>query len=477
VDVAGSGRRNTRDVALLASYGAASLVLIGAYPFLPGGWRDVDLLVVSVGAAACLAYGRRAVRPDARRPWTLLLWALFVFVVANLVLLVPDGGAVAARWLLAAAGNLLVLVAALTMVLRRGGSDLGGVIDAGVIALAAGSLLWAVLPHRLGPDETVPAQLNLFVVVFALTGVLGALLRLLQTATEPHTALWWLLPAIGLSITGNVVLSLAGGAPALGSAATMLFMAATTATGLFGLDPTGPVLAYPQATSVERLSAGRLTFLGIAVALTPVAIGIRELLAGDSGGLLLAAQGCIVAVLVMVRIGLLSAQRSSAEQALAHQAAHDPLTHLLNRREFITKVRTEIDRNARCSVLFCDLDGFKLINDRFGHDAGDALLIEVAQRLRACVAPPHLISRFGGDEFVILLSDASPGQAQATRECIETALHGPFRPAAAAGVRVSIGMAHAGHGCDPEHLIRSADRAMYREKESRRNDESNITER
>ena len=336
---AGDGGWRGRDTLLASSYGTASLILSTLYPFLPSVWAGAALLLVSIAAAAGVAYGRRSVRSDRRRPWTLLLWALVAFVAANLVRSFADDAAIGVSWLLDATGNLLLLAAALTMILRRSTGNLGGVIDAAVIALAAGSLLWVLLPHRLGPDQSLPAQLNLFVVVFALTGVLGALLRLARTTTAPSTALWWLLPAIGLSIAGNVVLSVAAGVPQLAAIATVCFLAATTATGLFGLDPTGARLADVRTTSPERLSAGRLAFLSAAVAVIPIVVGTREQIAGDAGGLLLAAQGALIAAFVMARVSLLAAQRTRAEQALEHQATRDPLTHLLNRREFVTRLR------------------------------------------------------------------------------------------------------------------------------------------
>src|SRR5690606_34587207 len=108
VDAAG-GRRGLR-----RGYGLVSLALTGLYPLLSEGWRGINLIVACAGAAACVLYGRRAVRRDRRRPWTLLVWALVVFAVANLMLVVPDERAIAAGRLIDAVGNLLVLTAALT---------------------------------------------------------------------------------------------------------------------------------------------------------------------------------------------------------------------------------------------------------------------------------------------------------------------------------------------------------------------------
>jgi diguanylate cyclase (GGDEF)-like protein len=454
----------------LRGYAVASLALIAAHPFLPDEWGDASLVVAITGAAACVVYGRRAVRPEARRAWTLLLCALGVVAVGNLVPLVAGQSGVAAGWLLDAVGNLLVLAAGLALIARHQTRDLGGVIDAAVIALAAGSLLWVLLPHGLGSDHSFPAQLNLFVVVFALTGVLGALMRLVYTAEGTGFAAWWLIGAIGLAIAGNVVLSLAGTNPVALDGATTLFIASLTATGLFGLDPSAPRLAYVKLAHRDQLSVRRLVSLAVAVAVIPVAIGLRDVIAGDVGGVLLAIQGSLVAVGVMARVGILAAQCTRAEQALEHQATHDPLTHLPNRREFFAQLRHHLGRGARCVLLFCDLDNFKMINDRYGHDTGDALLVEVARRLVASIGPRQLACRFGGDEFVVLLVDATPAEIEASRARIVHALQRPFEQAEAGVIGVSIGVAEAGDDRDPEHLIKTADRAMYRAKPSRTRD-------
>jgi diguanylate cyclase (GGDEF)-like protein len=469
VEAAGSGQQERRR-RLRRGYVVASLGLIVVHPLLPSAWADVTLFIACGGAAACVFLGRRAVEPGSRTPWTLLLCALAVFVASNVALVAPDRRVVALGWLIDAVGNLLALAAALALIVRRGARDLGGIVDAAVIAFAAGGVLWAVLPRRLGSDGGFTAQIDLFVAVFALSGVLGALLRLTRTATEPGSALSWLLAAIGLAVAGNVVSSIGGGEPAPEEIAAMLFLGTFTAVGLFGLDPSGPRLMYPQAVlRAEQLSSARLVLLGAAVAVIPAVIGARLLLAGNPAGLLLTAQGALVAALVMVRIGILGAQRTRAERALAHQATHDPLTHLPNRRELIRRLRHELSRgDTRCALLYCDLDEFKPINDQFGHDAGDRLLVDVAHRLRSCIDQPHTVSRFGGDEFVILLIDVSRAQAEAIGDCVSTALSHPFEPVGGAGLVISIGIAQADGVRDPEQLIQRADHAMYEAKEAHR---------
>jgi diguanylate cyclase (GGDEF)-like protein len=397
-----------------------------------------------------------------------LLWALGLEVAANAALLVPDPRVRSAGWLLDAAGDLCALAAAFALVVRRGARDLGRVADAAVIGLAAGSVLWGTLPGRLGSDRSLTAQLDLLVGVFALTGAFGGILVLARTAIGPRSALWWLLAALSLAIGGNIVSSVGGGAPLSLTVAAMIFMGVFTAVGLFGLDPTGPRLVYPQARAVsERLSVGRLAFLGAAVAAVPIVAGTHGLLSGNLAGLMLTLQGALVAGVVMARIGILGVERSRAEQALAYQATHDPLTQLPNRREFVTRLREESARGRRCTLLFADLDEFKAVNDKFGHDAGDQLLVDVAKVLRTCVREPYVVSRFGGDEFVILLTDASESDAQAVRSCIMAALNRPFAAVNGARVAASVGIAHADRQPNPEELIKAADHAMYEIKPRR----------
>src|SRR6266536_556560 len=99
-------------------------------------------------------------------------------------------------------------------------------------------------------------------------------------------------------------------------------------------------------------------------------------------------------------------ERSEAQARLAHQAAHDALTGLPNRVFFLDRAGHALDRTRRShssvAVLFCDLDGFKVVNDSLGHDAGDRLLGELARRMQEVVRPGDTVARFGGDEFTVL---------------------------------------------------------------------------
>ena len=99
------------------------------------------------------------------------------------------------------------------------------------------------------------------------------------------------------------------------------------------------------------------------------------------------------------------------EEALKHVAHHDPLTGLANRALFYEQLALGLTRARRSqkilAVLYLDLDGFKYVNDTLGHAAGDKLLTSVAGRLKSCVRESDVVSRMGGDEFVVLLSDIS----------------------------------------------------------------------
>jgi diguanylate cyclase (GGDEF)-like protein len=155
---------------------------------------------------------------------------------------------------------------------------------------------------------------------------------------------------------------------------------------------------------------------------------------------------------------------------LAHEASHDALTELPNRRRFTEQLEERSGRGRPgdlIAVLFLDLDGFKDVNDRFGHDTGNDLLVQVARRLRSCVRPGDVVARMGGDEFTILLTrleSAAPAVEVAERIC--AMLGDPIRLGSdEVNISTSIGIAvAAADRADPGDLLRRADVAMYRAK-------------
>ncbi len=157
--------------------------------------------------------------------------------------------------------------------------------------------------------------------------------------------------------------------------------------------------------------------------------------------------------------------RHLAEEALSHQAVHDSLTGLPNRSVVLDRLGA-LEVGEEVAVLFCDLDGFKHINDSLGHDRGDEVLREVASRLLEVLGPNETVARFGGDEFVVLcegIGDEAGAQAVAAR------VAGGLRAALSVagvemGVTFSIGVRLAVGPCDPATMVADADAAMYEAK-------------
>jgi diguanylate cyclase (GGDEF)-like protein len=243
-------------------------------------------------------------------------------------------------------------------------------------------------------------------------------------------------------------------------------MAGYTSVGAFGLHGTAGRLVRPGFVNrSDALTTARLAFLGVAVAAVPVLVGFLTLLgrATARDGAVLLINATLVGSLVMLRVGRLSAHRSQVERILRQQAAIDPLTGLPNRRTFLERLRAAL-RRGRCAVLFCDLDGFKQVNDRWGHAIGDELLTQVAVRLVASVRETDTVSRFGGDEFLVLLEGVDQPSIDGVISRIRAAFSRPFTLSTGElTLGVSIGLATGSAGSD-EDLIGAADALMYEAK-------------
>jgi len=172
------------------------------------------------------------------------------------------------------------------------------------------------------------------------------------------------------------------------------------------------------------------------------------------------------------RVVDLQEQLVAARETLRYEAMHDSLTGLLNRRAVLEQLEREMTRSIRhaspLAVLVGDLDHFKIVNDTHGHAAGDAVLREVARRMKECVRAYDSLGRLGGEEFLCVLPDCTTSMGLSVAQRIASALEkAPIvTPSGPVPVTISIGVASTEQG-GPEAadlLVRAADAALYRAK-------------
>jgi diguanylate cyclase (GGDEF)-like protein len=161
-------------------------------------------------------------------------------------------------------------------------------------------------------------------------------------------------------------------------------------------------------------------------------------------------------------------RRKMAEQTLAHEAAHDPLTGLANPSLFADRLNAALTgrrsqaASTQVGLMYLDADGFKQVNDTYGHDAGDEALLTIGHRLRSHVRPQDTVARLGGDEFAVSAPRISAAGLEGLSARVSAALsqphliHGRLVP-----VPVSIGIHLAELGESADTALREADRAMY----------------
>jgi diguanylate cyclase (GGDEF)-like protein len=257
---------------------------------------------------------------------------------------------------------------------------------------------------------------------------------------------------------------------------------ATVATGVGFLYPVVLGLLLSRSLQVDPhrrgLVVAAVLVLGGSLLVQAVAhrCAVDPVFVGTAGDLTAAVLAVLSVIGLADTVRLASAHRATAaalarEQAahgaeLLHAATHDPLTGLLNRRGLLPALAGTTGRG----VVYLDLDGFKPVNDLHGHEAGDALLVEVARRFRAAVRDGDAVARLGGDEFVVAVTATDLPSVERVADALVAALTAPVE-ITAHGVRVVVG---ASAGCAvsagpvaPEELLRRADAAMYARKRAR----------
>ncbi len=189
--------------------------------------------------------------------------------------------------------------------------------------------------------------------------------------------------------------------------------------------------------------------------------------------------GCLA--VVVLTLALFRDSRNELIERLGRLALHDPLTGLANRTLLIERLDDALARSApgTVGVVLMDLDGFKLVNDAWGHEEGDLLLVEIARRLQDAVRAGDTVARLGGDEFVVVCTRLrDPAELHLCAERIRESVAEPYGEAADAPydrITASIGTALSERSCTSRSLLSRADQSMYDDKRARRRRPATVT--
>ena len=214
----------------------------------------------------------------------------------------------------------------------------------------------------------------------------------------------------------------------------------------------------------------RLVFLALALYTAPLATVLQTTQSPASTAFLALATAAL-STIIIIRFSSAIRQREKAETELARAATYDALTGLLNRAAVLDRLQMAMARaqrhGSRVAVLYLDLDGFKEVNDTYGHARGDAVLVETADRLRRATRATDTVGRLGGDEFVIVCEIEDPSEAIDIADRVVASISAPIGTAHPISVSSSVGLAFAEDLkdiADPDALLRLADAAMYQVK-------------
>ena len=472
---------------LLSGVFLALLMVPGLGSFAILVISDGGQLVAAAAAAVGCAYAARRSRPAHRAGWWLIAvgtggWATGQLVWSYYEVVLDEEVPFPS---LADAGYLLFPLAAgagLVLWLHRRGDRLArarDVLDGAIIAGSMLTLSWVTVLGSVMAQGGETWLAEVLSVGYPLGDVvLGTLVLLaLSRGTGPDKATLLLLAAglggVAVSDSAYVYLVSVDGYTSAnllsaGWVAGFLFVAAAALDNA-SRDPLAVAGNHPGRASQSPTIAWRRAWLPY---LPLVAAGLviwRSLLRAPTTPVANLYLGIALVMLVLVRQFVamsdnhrLLVELHAARDELQHRALHDPLTGLANRALFADRLEhAVVQRTADVTVLFCDLDDFKNVNDGLGHDAGDALLCLVAQRLLACVRPADTVARLGGDEFAVLLDGAIDPHEVADR--IVVSIQRPYEICdTEVHTSISIGVSH--YAADEElsrsrHVLRAVGEA------------------
>ncbi|HET6495218.1 MAG TPA: bifunctional diguanylate cyclase/phosphodiesterase, partial [Thermoleophilia bacterium] len=478
-------------LAMTAYLVVGGAVAVAAAAGLLGRLEPLALGCIGLATLAALAISVRVRRPSSTWPWAAVAIALGLFLIGGAARdqLQTLGNVTASRSLLpdviTLAGYAL-LAAGLLGFSRWGAPGLqrqsSVVLDGLIAALALAALAWVFAVQPGLPQEEVPLSVMLALIAYPSLSIFMVVvtLRIALNPKQEHVpAFWYLLVGMTFLFLGDVTYLLVDtNLMEIPSRLLNLpYALAYLAAGATALHVSMRRLTEPGQRRRTSSSRGRIALVAVALVVPAfLTLPDRGAAASDRAVLFLLMLAMTVAAVLRIVQALHVAE--SSEALLVFQANHDSLTGLPNRRMLEQHLSLLLEKapvdDTHVALLYLDLDRFKLVNDTLGHSRGDELLIEVAQRLRAHVRPEDVVTRIGGDEFMIILDRVvsvshALDLANRLRSCLS------ISPFVAGGMTfylsASIGLAFAS-GDDPrataEVLVRDADTAMYQAKDAGR---------
>ncbi len=461
---------------------AAGLAGAAVIAIAPGSTTATLAYHLCFGFAIAMAWwGVASGGRSGRRAWGLVAAALTSWLVGDLLMaLAPVEATVTPSdgfWLL---GYPLLGAGVITMVrARTPHQQRAGLLDATALITAAAVAMWQLTIVPAIADATSAVQLTV-TASYPLGDValFAAVTFLVLSPGRRGMVAQLLVVALGLTLTADLGFALLPRiAPAVGDSDRLdgILLVANSLLAAASAHRDRAALTTPSTShGADRLHPARIVFLGIALLTTPLIAVVRD------GGtlqtrLILLAATTLVSVAVLARFAQAVRDQERIRRQLSFQATHDPLTGLTNRSELVRRLelalsgRRHDDRGL--SLLYIDLDGFKEINDTWGHASGDAVLSEIGNRLRMTARASDVVARIGGDEFVVLCPDLDPAGAMELATRLLVVLSAPVScDDTVLQVGASIGVA-SGDATTAEHptsLLRAADLAMYQAKNAGR---------
>ena len=435
---------------------AIGLIAVAGYLVAPAGSRAADLLYfgISLASLAGVVLGIRMHRPARPAMWYLLAGGRLVWLLGD-VALRADVPVADVLFL----GSYLLNGLGLVLLVRHRRGSIGEVADASAAATALILLGWVFLLHPDPSAATASLPQLMVTATYLGSDLLFVLIlaRVLTDSANRNPSIRLLAALTGVTFLADAAYTLSAQFGAYPNGLDALYLVAYVAWAAGALHPSMAELTSASPSAGGATAGQRQLALFAACAMVVPALLLLPRVVNDSAD----RNGVIVGGTVL--IALVMARMSGFVARLHRMTMRDDLTGLANRRRFEAALG---GRGRRSQVVFLGLNGFKNVNDELGRPVGDRVLELLARRIERAVPDAALVARMGGDEFAVLLGDASAADAATVAGDLVGALHEPVE---AGGhqmlVGIAAGVAAAGRSA-PDEVLRRAEAAMHVAKQT-----------